>query len=251
MAAPFKESGKPTISANDTTALLKAPFVRIKTASHGASVAKFYNQGTKTMNQELYKKIHKEQIERLKAECEKRVAEGIIVSERYNPEWIEDCDAYIADQCFQLMETTGTVQVLDEAVHKMATDYFNDELHGVWEKHEQKEPVKDGNAEDENEKKELQHEIMRNKEEISRLNDKAAERGSKIIELETKLEEAQKALKKAEKTIEKAKEKEQAIKAAKEAKAAEKEARKAEEERLKAEEQQAMGQYNLFAMEGA
>lgn len=84
------------------------------------------------MNQEIYEKIHKAQIERLKTECERMANDGTIVTGRYNPEYVEDCDMYIADRCRGLAEK-GVAQVLDEAVHQMAADYFNDELHGKWE----------------------------------------------------------------------------------------------------------------------
>ena len=162
------------------------------------------------MDSNTYKKIHEAQIQRLKAECEKRVTEGIIVAERYKPEWIEDCDKFIAHRCKD-MARKGFVQVLDEAVHQMATDYFNDELHGKWQKMkfeglgDCKNDEDDGEEGGDDEKERLKTEIAKKNSELSHLRDENASRGSKIIKLETNLKKCQKDLKKAEKEAEIAK----------------------------------------------
>lgn len=162
------------------------------------------------MDSKTYKKIHEAQIQRLKDECEKRVDSGIIVAERYNPEWIEDCDAFIAKRCRDMAQK-GFVQVLDEAVHQMATDYFNDELHGKWKgmKFEGLGECKNEEEEDEREDsgsmtKILEKEIADRNSELHALREESLNKSKKIAGLEKNLKEVQKDLKSAQKDAEKA-----------------------------------------------
>lgn len=181
------------------------------------------------MNSETYKKIHEQQVARLKAECERMVAEGAIVEERFNPEWIEDCDAFIASRCHS-MAHKGFVQVIDEAVHRMAADYFNDELHGKWKdmkfeglgdcKNEVEEDLCKFSENEESERtKVLETELANRKGELNILREESLNKSKKIASLEKDLKEAQKDLKSAQKDAEKArKEAEKAKKAVEKAK---------------------------------
>lgn len=76
--------------------------------------------------------LHKAQIEKLKHNCERMVAEGTIVEFKYNSEWIEECDRYIASRVLEKFKG-GECVVEDDVAHALAAEFFNDSLHDRWE----------------------------------------------------------------------------------------------------------------------
>lgn len=210
------------------------------------------------MNSETYKKIHEQQVARLKAECERMVAEGAIVEERFNAEWIEDCDKYIASRCRD-MARNGLAQVLDEAVHQMAADYFNDELHGKWKgmkfeglgdcKNEVEEDLRKFSENEESERtKVLETELANRNGELNLLREESLDKSKKLANLAKDLKEARKDLKSAQKDAEKARK--EAEKARKEAEKARMAVEKAKPRETKASPEPVVDydQIDMFAM---